>query len=318
MKIVVTGCAGYIGSFLCTNLLTRGYDVVGIDNLMYKNSVEALTVNLSFPNFTFVHSDITSNKPQTHKILRGADVLIHLAALVGEKICKDYEDYATAVNYLAVKDIVDRECVEKIIFANTNSGYGVGGEDFCTESTPMKPISHYGKTKCLAEDYIVNNHKGFYTILRLATVFGLSHRQRFDLMVNYFIKELTFHRKLEIFEGNFRRNFVHLHDVVCVISEFIHKDTMDIFNLGNDNINSTKLALAQLIASELDLPYSSITEGKGEDTDKRDYIVSSQKLNNDYGLYANRTVQEAVYGINMFCRKNGEGPVNKMGNYANK
>jgi nucleoside-diphosphate-sugar epimerase len=278
MKILITGAGGYIGSMLSDQLVRQGYDVLAIDTMKYtKNSLNHL---FFYDNFKYINADVTSVSV-LKKYLKNVDFVIPLAALVGAPICEKNKREATAVNFTQIKIILKFiKKNQKIIYLNSNSGYGVGEKNkYCTEDSLLNPISHYGATKVQSEQHIINNFKNF-VCFRLATVFGYSYRMRTDLIVNYYIKEAIIKKKLEIFEPHFRRNFIHVKDVVRAIQfviENFNKVKGQIYNLGLSNANITKLELAKKVKKVIPKLKIKIISGK-KDPDQRDYFVSNKKI----------------------------------------
>ena len=278
MKILITGAGGYIGSMLSDQLVRQGYKVIAIDTMKYaKNSLNHL---FFYDNFKFVNADVTSESV-LKKHVKNVDFIIPLAALVGAPICEKNKKQATAVNFTQIKIILKLiNKNQKIIYLNSNSGYGVGKKNkYCTEESSLNPISHYGITKVQSEQYIVKNFKNF-VCFRLATVFGYSYRMRTDLIVNYYIKEAINNKNLEIFEPHFRRNFIHVKDVTKAIQfaiENFNKVKGQIYNLGLSNANITKLELAKKIKKVIPKLKIKIIRGK-KDPDQRDYFVSNKKI----------------------------------------
>ena len=246
-KILVTGAAGYIGSMLCTKLVNLGFEVVAADILKYdKNSLSHL---FYFNNFYFVKADIS--KPTIiKKLLKGCDFIIPLAALVGAPLCERYKKEAKKINVESIKLILKYiNNKQKIIYPTTNSGYGVGDKNkFCNENSPLNPISLYGVTKAHAEELILKRKNSI--CFRLATVFGFSYRMRTDLLVNHFVQKAVRTNKIEIFEPYFRRNYIHVRDVVnafvFAINNF-NELKNNVYNLGLSSANLTKLALVRKI-----------------------------------------------------------------------
>lgn len=278
MKILITGAGGYIGSMLSDQLVRQGYKVIAIDTMKYaKNSLNHL---FFYDNFKFINADVTSESV-IKKQVKNVDFIIPLAALVGAPICEKNKKQATAVNFIQIKIILKYiNKNQKIIYLNSNSGYGVGEKNkYCTEESSLNPISHYGVTKVQSEQYIIKNFKNF-VCFRLATVFGYSYRMRTDLIVNYYIKEAIIKKKLEIFEPHFRRNFIHVKDVVRAIQfviENFNKVKGQIYNLGLSNANLTKLELAKKVKKVIPKLKIKIISGK-KDPDQRDYFVSNKKI----------------------------------------
>ena len=276
-KILITGVAGFIGSKLATELVNLGHEVTGIDLLKYdKSSINHLYVR---KNFYFYKVDVT-NKLLMKKFLKKKDFIIPLAGLVGAPLCEKNKKEAIAVNLKAIKLIID--CIsknQKIIYPTSNSGYGVGKKNaYCTEKTPLNPISLYGRTKADAEK-IVMQHQNSVSF-RLATVFGYSYRMRSDLLVNNFVKTAVDNSKLEIFEPHFRRNYIHINDIVDAFVFTINnfsKLKSNIYNLGLSSANITKLELAKKIKKFYKNLKIKIILGI-KDPDQRDYFVSNKKI----------------------------------------
>ena len=276
-KILITGAAGYIGSMLTTKLVELGFNVLAVDLLKYdKNSLSHL---FYYNNFSFLKADITKPKV-VKKIIKNADFIIPLAALVGAPLCEKYKAQAKKVNVSSIKLILRFiKQNQKIIYPTTNSGYGVGEKNkYCDENSPLRPISLYGVTKAEAERLILNHKNSI--CFRLATVFGFSYRMRTDLLVNNFVEKAVRKKILEIFEPNFRRNFIHIRDVssaiIFAINNF-NKLKNNVFNLGLSSANLTKLALAKKIKKYYKNVKIVIIKN-ASDPDKRDYFVSNKKI----------------------------------------
>lgn len=276
-KILITGAAGYIGSMLTTKLVELGFNVLAVDLLKYdKNSLSHL---FYYNNFSFLRADITKPKV-VKKIIKNADFIIPLAALVGAPLCEKYKEQAKKVNVSSIKLILRFvKKNQKIIYPTTNSGYGVGEKNkYCDENSPLRPISLYGVTKAEAERLILNHKNSI--CLRLATVFGFSYRMRTDLLVNNFVEKSVRKKILKIFEPNFRRNFIHIRDVCSAIIFAINnfnKLKNNVYNLGLSSANLTKLALAKKIKKYYKNVKIVIIKNSS-DPDKRDYFVSNKKI----------------------------------------
>ena len=277
MKVLVTGAAGYIGSTLLEYLLNAGHEVRAVDNFMYHNSY-ALATYLHNPKCKLFECDlrnIAGKRGIWDFLMNGVDVVIPLAAYVGAGICDRYPKDAEVVNTTQIYDIASRlEPNQKLIYPNTNSGYGVK-DGVCTEEDELNPISVYGITKKNGEEIALEHPNT--VVLRLATVFGPSPRMRFDLMVNNFFYKLSRDNEITLFEPQFRRNFVHVRDVARAFMFALDKNVRGVFNLGNDDLNCTKMELAEGIANYLCL-VDAVKIGDGKDPDQRDYNVSSQKI----------------------------------------
>ena len=290
-KILITGGAGYIGSILATELVQLGHKVTVVDLMKYSTS--ALNHLYNSKNFNFINGDVMDKKLMK-KLISQNEYIIPLAGLVGAPLCEKYKKDAVNVNYKAIKDCVNFSKNKKIIFLMSNSGYGVGEKNkFCTEDSPLNPISLYGKTKCDAEKEIIKSKN--YVCFRLATVFGFSYRMRSDVMVNNFVFNAVKEKKLKLFEPHFRRNFIHVRDVVdCILYTINNFKKMknNIYNAGLNSANITKLQLAQLIKKQIkDLKLSVI---KGiKDPDQRNYFVSNDNLRKK-GFKAKRDLNEGI------------------------
>ncbi|MGZ3807574.1 MAG: NAD-dependent epimerase/dehydratase family protein [Bacteriovorax sp.] len=277
MRILITGGAGYIGSVLTSYLLQEGHQVTILDNFMFaQSSLTDLCWN--------EHLEIVRGDCRDEKLIKGllakADIVIPLAALVGAPMCDKDRVGAASINQEAVEMIckhLSRE--QRILMPVSNSGYGIGsGQDFCTEESPLRPISLYGITKVNAEAAILQRENSIS--FRLATVFGISPRMRLDLLVNDFVYRAVTDRAVVIFEGHFKRNFIHVRDVAKVFLHGINnfeKMRGQAFNVGLEDANLSKIQLCEVIKSVL--PQFVYLEAPiGEDPDKRDYIVSNRKI----------------------------------------
>tara|TARA_A100001015_G_scaffold108862_1_gene120734 strand:- start:714 stop:1652 length:939 start_codon:yes stop_codon:yes gene_type:complete len=276
-KILITGGAGYIGSMLCTKLINLGHQVTVIDILEYDTrSISHLYLK---KNFTFFRKDVRDKK-FLKNIIKKFDFVIPLAGLVGAPLCEKRKKDAKEINLEAVRDLVNLLSEkQKIIFTNSNSGYGIGSKQkFCDENSPLNPISLYGRTKVDAEKIVMNfpNSISF----RLATVFGYSYRMRTDLLLNNLVLLSLRDKKLDIFESNFRRNFIHVNDVCEGIVYAIHnfnKLKSNVYNLGMSKANITKFEMVKKIKKYIkNLNIKKIHNIK--DPDKRDYFVSNRKI----------------------------------------
>lgn len=276
-SVLVTGGAGYIGSILTRVLLDEGYMVTVLDRFMWGQN--SLLECCAHPDFSVIRGDVR-DEAVLKKALKGQDFVIHLAALVGAPLCDSDPLAATSTNLDASKLLLSlRSKDQKILFPCTNSGYGIGEKGkFCTEETPLRPISVYGITKVEAERAILD--AGNSISFRLATVFGASPRMRVDLLVNDFVYRAMTDRFVVVFEGNFKRNYLHIRDVARV---FLHgmknfdKMNGEAYNVGLSDANLSKLELCERIKKHL--PNFVYVESQvGKDPDKRDYIISNEKV----------------------------------------
>lgn len=277
LSILVTGGAGYLGSTLVPELLSAGYKVTVLDNFMFKQN--SLAVCCIHPNFSIINGDIRDESLMKGALSK-ADIVIPLAALVGAPICNKDLIGATTTNLNAPKMMLKYLSADQyLLIPITNSGYGIGERDkYCTEETPLRPISIYGKHKVEIEMHALERKNTIS--FRLATVFGMSPRMRIDLLVNDFTYRAFYDRALVLFEGHFKRNYIHVRDVTRVFLHGIHNFDMmrgEPYNVGLSNANLSKVELCERI--KLQLPNFIYTEAQfGEDPDKRDYIVSNTKI----------------------------------------
>ena len=275
MKVLITGGAGYLGSNLTRHLLEAGYSVTVLDNLMY-DQVTLLHL-FGNPKFQFELGDVRDKK-LLQELVGLNDVIIPLAAIVGMPACKANPELTVAVNYRQVADIVEvLRGDQKLILPNTNSQYG-SSDSIITEESPFNPLSLYAKTKCDAENTMLANGNG--VSLRLATVFGVSPRMRTDLLVNDFVYKSVVDGYLVLFEAHFKRNYIHVQDIARTfqfIIENYEKCKGHAFNVGLSTANLSKLELAEKIKSHIPSLVIKQDDFK-EDFDKRNYIVSNEKL----------------------------------------
>lgn len=277
MKILVTGAAGYIGSVMVPILLRKGYEVIALDNFMYN---QASLLDCCYdPKLTIVRGD-ARDKALISKYLKEVDAIFPLACLTGAPLCAKDPVGARSTNLDAVKMILElRSRNQIVIFPTTNSGYGIGQEGvYCTEETPLRPVSLYGSLKVEAEKLILD--AGNSITLRLATAFGISPRMRLDLLVNDFTYRAVTDRCIILFESHFKRNYIHVRDVA---KAFIHcldnfkKMKDEPYNVGLSDANLSKWELCDEIKKQV--PDFYFVEAKvGEDPDKRNYIVSNAKI----------------------------------------
>jgi nucleoside-diphosphate-sugar epimerase len=277
MKILITGGAGYIGSIMVPRLLDLGHEVTVLDT--FASGTTELAAVCANERFTPVRGDARDHRV-LDELVPKADVIIPLAALVGAPLCKADPIAAKTTNQDAVIDAVKRTSKSQIVlFPVTNSGYGIGESGkFCTEETPLRPISLYGVTKVEAEKAVLDNGNG--VTLRLATVFGMSPRMRLDLLVNDFTWRAVTDRAVVIFEGHFKRNYIHVRDVVKGFEHALENyDSMrgEAYNLGLSDANLSKIELCQRIQEQVP-SFVYLEAPIGEDPDKRDYIVSNEKV----------------------------------------
>lgn len=307
MRILVTGGAGYLGGVLVPRLLDAGHRVTVVDSLLYGD--HSLFHVCSRPGFDFVHGDARDERLLAELVPR-AEVLLPLAAVVGAPACDRDPWLARSVNLEAVK-LLDRlrDPQQLVVFPTTNSGYGTqSGEAVCTEETPLEPISLYGRTKVEAEAHLLAAENTI--TLRLATVFGMSTRMRLDLLVNHFVYAAVTDGYIVVFEKDFKRNYIHIADVAdCFLHAIDNAEAMRgrPYNAGLDDANLSKEELALTIKRRVPALYIHFAE-IGEDPDKRDYIVSNQRLR-EAGFEARRTLEEGIEELLKGYRMLGRPPL---------
>ena len=276
-NILVTGGAGYLGSIMVPELLKQGHKVTVLDTFMFGQNSLADVCYLD--NFDVIKGD-ARDKSLIKSLTKDKDIVIPLAALVGAPLCNRDIIGTTTTNRDAIQtlsDVLSKD--QRVLMPITNSGYGVGQDGiYCTEETPLNPISTYGQTKVDAEKIILERENSMS--FRLATVFGMSSRMRLDLLVNDFTYRAVNDGFIVIFEGHFKRNYIHIRDVA---NAFIHGinnfDTMkgEAYNVGLSDANLSKLELCEIIKKQV--PNFTIMEAEiGKDPDQRNYIVSNDKI----------------------------------------
>jgi len=277
MKILVTGGAGYIGSILVPIFLQKGYEVTVLDNFLYQQT--SLLDCCAYRTLSIVRGDVRDERILKDLVPK-ADAILPLACLTGAPLCAREPSAAKAINFDAIKSITDLKSKQQmLVFPCTNSGYGIGQEGIhCTEETPMKPISLYGRLKVEIESYLLN--RGDCLTFRFATVFGSSPRMRLDLLVNDFVYRAVTDRFVVLFEPHFKRNYLHIRDAARAFVHVLEKyDSMKgkPYNVGLSDANLSKLELCEVIKKhvpDFQFPISDV----GQDPDKRNYIVSNARI----------------------------------------
>lgn len=291
-RVLITGGAGYLGSILCERLLAGPYTITVVDSLTYgQHSLFHLCGN---PRFDFIYGD-ARDESLIGRLAKDADVVIPLAAIVGAPACDRDPTLARAVNLDAIRMLNRlRSPSQLVVYPTTNSGYGAqSGDVFCTEETPLEPISLYGLTKSQAEQELLESPN--VVTLRLATVFGMSPRFRLDLLVNHFTYAAATDGYVVIFEKDFKRNYVHIRDVAdCFVFCIENAKRMEgkPYNVGLDAANLSKEELALKIKRYVPNFYIHFSE-VGSDPDKRNYIVSNQRLR-EAGFEAKRSLDDGI------------------------
>jgi nucleoside-diphosphate-sugar epimerase len=291
-NVLITGGAGYIGSKLTTKLVNLNFNVTVIDILQFSKS--SLNHLFHKKNFNFIKANIKDEKLMK-KLIKRNEFIIPLAALVGAPLCEKNKKEAKLINLDSIKFIVNNaKNKNKIIYLTTNSGYGIGEKNkYCDEKSPLRPISLYGRTKVEAEKEVLKHRNS--VCFRLATVFGYSFRMRTDLLVNNFVYTSIKDKKLTLFEPHFRRNFIHINDVVDGILYSINnfnKLKSNVYNLGLSSANLSKLMLARKIKKKLKFLKIKIVKNR-KDPDQRDYYVSNKKIEKK-GYSAKTTVESGI------------------------
>jgi len=275
MNVLVTGGAGYVGTSLIPQLLKKGYKVRVIDNLMFGG--DQLLPFFRDPNFEFQKGDVC-NLDNVKKAAKGMDVIIHLAAIVGYPACRKNPDLAQNVNVGGTRNVISATSKDQLIlYASTGSNYGAV-EEVCTEDTPLNPLSLYGQTKTLSEKMLLEEREAI--VYRFATAFGVSPRLRLDLLINDFTYKAVTEQYLVVYEKNFMRTFIHVHDMGEAFLfgiENSDKMRMQVYNVGSSEMNYSKEDVCELIKKHTNVyvHYADV----GEDMDKRNYIVSYDKIN---------------------------------------
>ena len=292
MKILVTGAAGYIGSILTPRLLAAGHEVLAVDNLMYRQT--SLMDCCNDPAFEFIRGD-ARDKELLAACLKRVDAIVPLACLTGAPICLRDPVGAQTIIVDAVRDLLSMRSREQIIiYPTTNSGYGIGEKGkFCTEQTPLRPVSLYGRLKVEIEQAILD--AGGSITFRLATVFGASPRMRTDLLVNDFVRRAVHDRCVVLFESHFKRNYLHVRDAAdAFVHGLEHFEAMkdEPYNVGLSDANISKRELCEEIARQVPDFYF-VEHELGKDPDKRDYIVSNEKIEAT-GFEARRSLREGI------------------------
>lgn len=303
MTVLVTGAAGYIGSVLVRQLLAKGYQVIGVDSLMFGG--ESLIGVYNDPKFRFVKADIRDTEA-IQALLPETDGVVHLAAIVGDPACAKQPELATATNWEAAKNLfeacVASGFVKRFVFASTCSNYGkMEGDSYVTEDSPLNPVSLYAELKVRFENLILHgDHRPDFipTALRFATVYGLSPRMRFDLTVNEFTRDVALNRELLIFGEQFWRPYCHVEDLaqacVGVLEAAPEKVKHNVFNVGDTGENYQKKMLAeelQKLVPELVVNYVQKNE------DPRDYRVAFSKIQNELGFKITKRVPDGMKEI---------------------
>lgn len=276
-NILVTGGAGYLGSIMVPDLINAGHKVTVLDNFMFKQS--SLNHCCYHPNFSVVKGDIRVDSVMK-PLMKNADVIIPLAALVGAPLCSLDPVGASTINHDAIMSMLKLLSKEQIVLMpTTNSAYGTGDKNnYCNEESPLRPISQYAIEKVEIEKKLMEHPNAIS--FRLATVFGMSPRMRIDLLVNDFTYRAVYDRFVVLFESHFKRNYIHVRDVSRVFQHALKNHDQlkgEIFNVGLSDANVSKRELCEHIRKQLP-EFIFIEEQVGKDPDQRNYIVSNEKI----------------------------------------
>lgn len=305
MKILVTGGAGYIGSVLVPNLLSQGHAVTVVDNFMYKQT--SLASSIRNENLTLVFGDVRDEALMNQHLAK-SDVVIPLAAIVGAPACDSDPVAAQSINKGSILWLLKKLSKDqRIIMPTTNSAYGSGDKNnLCDESSPLNPLSLYARDKVTVEKELMQHPSA--TSFRLATVFGISPRMRMDLLVNNFTYRAITDGFVVVFEGHFKRNYIHVLDVVQAFNLAIAKEkdfAGEVFNVGLSEANISKIELCREIQSIVP-NFTFLEAALGKDPDQRNYVVSNEKIER-FGFKPSVSLesglQELVKGLKMFNHK---------------
>ena len=298
-SILITGGAGYIGSVLVRKLVSLGYDIKVIDSLVFGN--DGISSLINEKKIEFFNLDIRETE-KISSIIQNIDCVIHLAAIVGEPLCKKIPDAAKQINEFATKNLVNickNKKVKRFIFASTCSNYG-SSQNVVNESSPVMPLSLYSECKVNSEKFILDQNNDIFEtcVLRFATAHGLSPRMRFDLLVQEFIRDAIIDKKISIFGADFWRPLVHVEDMADACISAIDASSQlisgQIYNVGNDKENYTKIKLAEIIKEFITDVEIEIIKSK---KDPRNYKVSFEKIENSLNFEPKYTVRDSVIEI---------------------
>ena len=303
MKVVIIGGAGFIGSMLTPMLLEQGVRVHVVDNLMFGG--QALLPFFINPLFSFAEVDVR-DREGLQESMKDADVIVHLAALVGYPLCKKMPTQAVDINVGGARNVVElAPASARLIYASTGSNYGEV-EGICTEDSPLNPLSLYGRTKTEAEGLFL--HRENTVSLRFATAFGISNRLRLDLMINDFTWQAIHQRFLVVYEKHFRRTFIHVRDIARAIIHVMERQKCldhKVFNVGHESLNYTKEDIVNLLRKRLDFLVHFAEFGK--DADRRDYEVDYARIRAtgfQTSIDIDRGLSELIHGLKLMKLKN--------------
>jgi len=302
--VIITGGAGYIGSLLTGALLNRGHRVTVVDNLQFGG--ESLLGYWQHPGFRFRKADIVDREAMNDGLFSGADAVVHLAAVVGFPACKAAGDEKSwSVNFDGTRNVFEAANaagVERFIYASTYSNYGIAEDDQpVTEDSPLHPQSLYAETKIAAEQYLLScaGERCAPLVFRFATLFGVSPRTRFDLIINQFVWEALTKRELMIYQRGYSRSFVHIRDVaagVCLALDApLEKIRGQVYNLGSDSGNYTKDEVIELVKKHIDVKVT--YKDLSFDGDMRNVSVSFAKIRQALGFDTTINVEQGIVEV---------------------
>ena len=305
MNILVTGGAGYIGSVLVPNLLSQGHAVTVIDNFMYKQI--SLASSIRDVKLSLVFGDVRDESLMKEHLSK-ADVIIPLAAIVGAPACDNDPIAAQSINKDSILWLLKHlSFQQRILMPTTNSAYGSGDKNnYCDENSPLNPLSLYASDKVIVENALLEFPNA--TSFRLATVFGISPRMRLDLLVNNFVYRAISDGFVILFEGHFKRNYIHIQDVIQAFNLALNDEKNfkgEIFNVGLSEANISKVDLCREIQSIIP-SFTYLEAALGKDPDQRNYVVSNQKIENlgfKPTVSLRNGLEELVKGLKMFNHK---------------
>jgi len=312
--ILVTGGAGYIGSTLSRRLLAGGYQVTVLDSL--RSGGASLLETLGESHFNFIKGDIRDAKT-IQEALKEIDVIVHLAAIVGQPACSNHPEEAYEVNQVATINLFNKATemkIQKFIFASSCSNYGMLEGAVATEETQVEPTSIYASTKVASEKYLLDSKASSTrpTVLRLATAFGLSPKMRMDLLIHEFLRDAICKNQILVFGPEYWRPFVHVKDVaraiISCIESPLEKVSYQIFNVGGNQNNIRKMDLAKLITKYV--PNTELKFIKTE-TDLRNYRVSFDKISKTFGYSITRTLDDGIAEVKQAIERGVIDPYDK-------
>lgn len=306
-KILITGGAGYIGTILTSYLLRQNYQLRVIDNLFYGG--EGILPFLLDKNYEFIKGDIRDTE-LLKKVIQDIDAIVHLAAIVGFPLCSVIPDVALEVNVEATKTLTElaaKNNIKRFIFASSYSNYGISQTgEAVTEESPLNPVSLYAQTKIKAEKIVLDiNGNTKPTVLRFATAFGFSPRMRFDLIINQFTLEMELNKKLEVYQKNYYRSYIHVQDIAKAIMMVLEaQDSLidkQIFNVGGNELNYTKEEIAYVIKQFI--PEAKLViKDYSIDGDMRSIKVCYDKIKKVLGFTPSWSVEKGVQEILQIIR----------------